>query len=111
VIAFLAAPKTTTTFIVFSVAIGFTYLATVPPTVGLVVKLHGMRFLATLFGIVMLSHQIGGFLGAWLGGKMFEATGGYEWMWYADVMLAFAAALIHLPISEAPRFRSAAAAA
>ena len=111
VIAFLAAPKTTTTFIVFSVAIGFTYLATVPPTVGLVVKLHGMRFLATLFGIVMLSHQIGGFLGAWLGGRMFEATGGYEWMWYADVMLAFAAALIHLPISEAPRFRSAAAAA
>src|SRR5712692_1671413 len=111
VIAFLAAPKTTITFIVFSVAIGFTYLATVPPTVGLVVKLHGMRFLATLFGIVMLSHQIGGFLGAWLGGRMFEATGGYEWMWYADVMLAFAAALIHLPISEAPRFRSAAAAA
>src|SRR6266513_1495075 len=111
VIAFLAAPKTTTTFIVFSVAIGFTYLATVPPTVGLVVKLHGMRFLATLFGIVMLSHQIGGFLGAWLGGRMFETTGSYEWMWYADVMLAFAAALIHLPISEAPRFRSAAAVA
>src|SRR5438876_495834 len=111
VIAFLAAPKTTTTFLVFAVVIGFTYLATVPPTVGLVVKLHGMRFLATLFGIVMLSHQIGGFLGAWLGGKLFEATGGYEWMWYADVMLAFAAALIHLPISEAPRFRSAAAAA
>src|SRR5437879_12946627 len=70
-----------------------------------------MRFLATLFGIVMLSHQIGGFLGAWLGGKMFEATGGYEWMWYADVMLAFAAALIHPPINAAPRFRSAAAAA
>src|SRR5438445_747702 len=105
VIAFLAAPKTTTTFLVFAVVIGFTYLATVPPTVGLVVKLHGMRFLATLFGIVMLSHQIGGFLGAWLGGKLFEATGGYEWMWYADVMLAFAAALIHLPISEAPRCR------
>jgi len=111
VIAFLAAPKTTTTFIVFSMAIGFTYLATVPPTVGLVVKLHGMRFLATLFGIVMLSHQIGGFLGAWLGGRMFETTGSYAWMWYADVMLAFAAALIHLPISEAPRFRSAAAVA
>src|SRR5438552_2312066 len=111
VIAFLAAPKTTTTFLVFAVVIGFTYLATVPPTVGLVVELNGMRFLATLFGIVMLSHQIGGFLGAWLGGKLFEATGGYEWMWYADVMLAFAAALIHLPISEAPRFRSAAAAA
>src|SRR6266566_4130444 len=107
VIAFLAAPKTTTTFLVFAVVIGFTYLATVPPTVGLVVKLHGMRFLATLFGIVMLSHQIGGFLGAWLGGKMFEATGGYEWMWYADVMLAFAAALIHMPIREAPRLKPA----
>lgn len=68
VLTFLAAPKTTATFMIFSVVIGFTYLATVPPTVGLVGKLHGMRFLATLFGIVMLSHQVGGFLGAWLGG-------------------------------------------
>jgi predicted MFS family arabinose efflux permease len=108
VMAFLAAPKTTTTFLVFSIFIGFTYLATVPPTVGLVGRLHGMRFLATLFGIVMLSHQIGGFLGAWLGGKFFEATGSYDWMWYADIVLAFAAALIHLPISEAPRLRPAA---
>src|SRR5436305_2002594 len=80
VIAFLAAPKTTASFIGFAVVIGFTYIATVPPTVGLVAKLHGMRFLATLFGIVMLPHQIGGFLGAWLGGKLFEATGGYQWM-------------------------------
>jgi predicted MFS family arabinose efflux permease len=109
VMAFLAAPKTATTFVVFSIVIGFTYLATVPPTVGLVGRLHGMRFLATLFGIVMLSHQIGGFLGAWLGGRFFEATGSYDWMWYADIVLAFAAALIHLPISEAPRLRPAAA--
>ena len=111
VMAFLAAPKTTTTFLIFSVVIGFTYLATVPPTVGLVGKLHGVRFLATLFGIVMLSHQVGGFLGAWLGGRLFESTGSYDWMWYADVVLAFAAALIHLPIDEAPKLKIAAAAA
>ena len=59
--------------------------------------------MATLFGIVMLSHQLGGFLGAWLGGKLFEATGGYDWMWYADIMLAIGAALIHLPIRETRR--------
>src|SRR5207247_10396255 len=80
VIAFLAAPKTTTSFIGFAVVIGFTYLATVPPTVGLVAKLHGMRFLATLFGIVMLSHQIGGFLGAWTAEQLFEATCGHTRM-------------------------------
>ena len=101
VLAFLAAPKTATTFMIFAVALGFTYLATVPPTIGLVGKLHGMRFLATLFGIVMLSHQVGGFLGAWLGGYVFERTGSYDWLWYADIMLAVGAALIHLPIKEA----------
>lgn len=110
VLAFLAAPKTSATFLVFAVVIGFTYLATVPPTVGLVAKLHGMRFMATLFGMVMLSHQIGGFLGAWLGGKLFESTGSYDWMWYLDIILALAAALIHLPIKEAPPPRAMAAA-
>ena len=109
VLWFLAAPKTTTTFMIFSVVMGFTFLATVPPTVGLVAKLHGMRFMATLFGIVMLSHQVGGFLGAWLGGVLFERTGSYDWMWYIDIMLAVAAALIHLPIKEAPRGQPAAA--
>ncbi len=103
VLVFMAAPKTSTTFLIFAVVIGFTYLATVPPTVGLVAKLHGMRFMATLFGTVMLSHQIGGFLGAWLGGKLFEATGSYDWMWYIDIVLAIGAALIHLPIKEAPK--------
>jgi len=110
VLAFLAAPKTTATFIIFSVVIGFTYLATVPPTVGLVGKLHGMRFLATLFGIVMLSHQVGGFLGAWLGGMLFERTGSYDSMWIIDIVLAAAAGLIHLPIKEAPKLRPALAA-
>ena len=107
VLCFLAAPKTTTTFLIFSVVMGFTFLATVPPTIGLVAKLHGMRFMATLFGIVMLSHQFGGFLGAWLGGVLFERTGSYDWMWYIDIMLAVGAALIHLPIKEAPRLQPA----
>lgn len=107
VLAFLAAPKTTATFMMFSVVIGFTYLATVPPTVGLVGKLHGMRFLATLFGIVMFSHQLGGFLGAGLGGILFQRTGSYNSMWIIDSMLAAAAALIHVPIKEAPKLRPA----
>ena len=75
ILAFFLAPKTPAAFFLFAAGIGFTYLSTVPPTVGLVAKLLGVRYLATLFGIVMLSHQIGGFLGAWLGGKAFEATG------------------------------------
>jgi len=107
VLAFVFAPKTTSTFLVFAVVLGFTYLSTVPPTVGLVGKLHGMRYVATLFGIVMFSHQIGGFLGAWLGGYVFERTGSYDWLWYIDIMLAIGAALIHMPIKEAPRLRPA----
>jgi predicted MFS family arabinose efflux permease len=107
VLTFLVAPKTTATFLVFAVVIGATYLATVPPTVGLVGKLHGMRFLATLFGIVMLSHQVGAFLGAWLGGMLFERTGSYDTMWVIDIALAAGAALIHLPIKEERALRPA----
>ncbi|HEX5612539.1 MAG TPA: MFS transporter [Burkholderiales bacterium] len=107
VLAFMFAPKTATTFMIFSVVLGVTFLSTVPPTVGLVGKLHGIRYVATLFGIVMLSHQVGGFLGAWLGGQVFERTGSYDWVWYIDIMLAVGAALIHLPIKEAPRLRPA----
>lgn len=109
VLAFMAAPKTTTTFLVFSVVIGFTYLATVPPTIGLVGRLHGTRYLATLFGVVMLSHQFGGFAGAWAGGYVFERTGSYDWAWTADVLLAIVAALMHLPIREQPPVRAVAA--
>jgi predicted MFS family arabinose efflux permease len=81
---------------------GLTFLSTVPPTAGLVVKFFGPSRMATLFGIVMVSHQVGGFLGAYMGGKAFEWTGSYDWMWYADIVLAVGAALIHLPIGEAP---------
>jgi len=100
ILAFFLAPKTSGAFFLFAAGIGFTYLSTVPPTVGLVAKLLGARYIATLFGIVMLSHQIGGFLGAWLGGKAFEATGSYDWMWLADITLCLFAAVVHLPIRE-----------
>lgn len=107
VLGFVLAPKTATTFMVFAVVLGVTYLSTVPPTVGLVGKLHGVRYVATLFGIVMLSHQVGGFTGAWLGGYLFERTGSYDWLWYVDIMLAVGAALIHMPIREAAKPRPA----
>ena len=101
VLVFLLAPKTEAVVLVFAAFIGLTYLSTVPPTAGLVAKFFGTAHMATLFGFVMLSHQIGGFLGAWLGGKAFEWTGSYDWMWYADIVLAAGAALINLPIREA----------
>jgi MFS family permease len=99
---YLIAPKTALTFYVFAAALGLTWLATVPPTAGLVGKLFGTRYLATLFGLTLLSHQIGGFFGAWLGGLSIARFGNYNWMWYADIVLALAAALINLPIREAP---------
>ncbi|WP_409266442.1 MFS transporter [Massilia sp. BHUDP2] len=111
IVLYLLAPKTALTFYLFAGALGFTWLATVPPTAGLVGKLFGMRYLATLFGLTLLSHQIGGFFGAWLGGLSFVRFGDYTWMWYADILLALAAALINLPIREAKLVRPAPAAA
>ena len=102
VLCFLLAPKTGTVVLVFAAVMGVTFLSTVPPTAGLVAKFFGPANMATLFGIVMLTHQIGGFLGAWLGGRVFEATGNYDWVWYIDILLAAGAALVHLPIREAP---------
>jgi MFS family permease len=112
VLAFLFAPKTGTVVLVFAAVMGLSYLSTVPPTAGLVARFFGPANMATLFGLVMLTHQVGAFLGSWLGGKVFEMTGSYDWLWYADIVLAAGAALIHLPIPE-PRLpaRSTAAAA
>lgn len=99
---YLAAPKTSATFYAFAAVLGFTWLATVPPTAGLIGKLFGVRYLATLFGLTTLTHQIGGFFGAWLGGIALVKFGDYSWMWYADIALALAAAFVNLPIREAP---------
>ncbi|TAK71248.1 MAG: MFS transporter [Betaproteobacteria bacterium] len=107
---YLMAPRTPLTFYVFAAVLGLSWLATVPPTAGLVGKLFGTRYLATLFGLTLLSHQIGGFFGAWLGGLAVDLSGNYDWMWYADIALATAAALVNLPIREKqPKFAAAAA--
>jgi predicted MFS family arabinose efflux permease len=107
---FLMAPKTALTFYVFAAVLGVTWLSTVPPTAGLVGKLFGPRYLATLFGLTLFSHQIGGFFGAWLGGIAISRSGSYDWMWYADIALATAASLVNLPIREAhPKLAAAAA--
>ncbi|MBP7351521.1 MAG: MFS transporter [Comamonas sp.] len=112
ILLYLAAPKEPATFYIFALALGATWLATVPPTAGLTAKLFGTRYLATLFGLTLLSHQVGGFLGAWLGGIAITTTGSYEWMWWADAVLALLAALVNLPIREArlPAHTAAAAA-
>ncbi len=97
---YLMMPQSPLTFYIFAVGLGLTWLATVPPTAAAVGKLFGVRYLATLFGLVLLTHQVGGFLGAYLGGLAIERFGNYEWMWYADMFLAFLAAVLNLPIRE-----------
>jgi predicted MFS family arabinose efflux permease len=97
---YIVMPKTAANIYIFAAALGVTWLATVPPTAGLVGKLFGTRYLATLFGLTLLSHQVGGFLGAWLGGVVLARNASYEWMWYADIALALLAAIINLPIRE-----------
>ena len=101
VLLFLLAPKTVEVMLLFAAVMGVTFLSTVPLTAGLVVRFFGPAHMATLFGLVMVTHQMGGFLGAWLGGKVFEATGSFDAVGVADIALALAAALIHLPIKEA----------
>ncbi len=97
---YLIAPKVPAVFYLFALGLGFTWLATVPPTATLVGKLFGMRYLATLFGLTLLSHQIGGFLGAYLGGLVLHSDGNYQLMWYLDIGLSLFACLVNLPIKE-----------
>ena len=98
---YLLMPRSAAVYYVFAAGLGLTWLATVPPTASLVGKLFGVRHLGTLFGLTLLSHQVGGFLGAWLGGLALTHFGDFSWMWYADMALAAGAALLNLPIREA----------
>ena len=100
VLLFLASPKDLISIILFSAALGLTYFSVIPATAGLVGKMFGPQFMATLFGFALFSHQIGGFLGAYLGGYFFSVTGDYTTVWLLDAALAVFAALIHLPIKE-----------
>ena len=97
---FLAAPKTAMTFYIFAISLGLTWLATVPPTAAAVGKLFGIRYLSTLFGLTLVSHQVGAFFGAYFGGLAINQFGDYELMWYADIVLATLAAVANLPIKE-----------
>jgi MFS family permease len=99
---FLLLPLTQVSALVFAGVMGFLWLATVPLTSGTVAQIFGVRYLSTLYGIVFLSHQVGAFLGVWLGGRIFDATGNYDPIWYAAIALGVVAAIVHTPISDAP---------
>lgn len=99
---FMLLPLSTPMVLLFSAVIGLLWLSTVPPTSGLVVVMFGTRYVATLYGLVFLSHQVGSFAGVWLGGLLYEATGSYLVVWWLCVALGAFAALVHLPIAERP---------
>ena len=99
---FLLFPVTETTAMIFGAAIGFLWLATVPLTSGTVAQIFGPRYLATLYGIVFFSHQVGSFLGVWLGGRIYDATGIYTPVWIIAIILGVLASIVHLPITDRP---------
>ena len=101
-IVFITLPMTPTTVMLFSAVMGAMWLATVPLTSGLVAHLYGIRYMGTLYGFVFLSHQLGSFLGVWLGGRMYDLTGDYTLVWWIGIGVAAFSALIHLPIRERP---------
>ncbi|MCB1368344.1 MAG: MFS transporter [Rhodobacteraceae bacterium] len=100
--AFIMLPITPTSVIVFSVAMGALWLATVPLTSGLVAHIYGLRYMGTLYGIVFFSHQLGSFLGVWLGGRMYDIYGDYTAVWWVGVGVGALSAIVHLPINERP---------
>ena len=99
---FIFTPLSGTSVLIFSAAMGILWLSTVPLTTGLIAQTQGLKFLSTLAGLVFFSHQVGGFLGAWLGGRLYDITGNYEAMWIAAILFGLAATIIHLPIKEQP---------
>jgi predicted MFS family arabinose efflux permease len=99
---FLALPLSAATALVFAAAMGFLWLGTVPLTSGLVSQIFGIRYLSTLYGIVFMSHQLGSFFGAWIAGYVYDRSGSYDAVWTASIVLALLAALVHLPIRDAP---------
>jgi MFS family permease len=102
VVAFITLPVTTGSAIVFGAVMGLLWLSTVPPTSGLVALMFGTRWMATLFGFAFFSHQVGGFLGVWLGGLLYTTSGSYDVVWWLSVALGVISAIINLPIIEKP---------
>jgi len=99
---FMLAPRSSATTLIFAAAMGLLWLSTVPLTSGLVAQFFGIEHMGTLFGIVFFSHQLGSFLGAWLGGYLFDVTGSYNVVWWLAVLLGIIAAILHLPIEDKP---------
>ncbi len=100
--AFILLPITPTTVILFSIGMGSLWLATVPLTSGLVAHIYGLRYMGTLYGIVFFSHQLGSFLGVWLGGRMYDTFGDYTAVWWIGVGIGAFSAIVHLPVKEVP---------
>ena len=100
--AFLVLPMTPTTIVIFSLSLGLLWLGTVPLTSGLVADIFGVKYMATLFGFVFFSHQMGAFAGAWLGGYVFDMTGSYQPVWVVGIVLGVVSALLHWPIRDEP---------
>lgn len=100
--AFILNPITPESVVVFSITMGALWLATVPLTSGLIAQIYGLRYMGTLYGLVFLSHQLGGFLGVWLGGSMYDIYGDYTFVWWVGVGVGAFSALIHLPVKEQP---------
>jgi predicted MFS family arabinose efflux permease len=111
VVVFIMLPPSPATAIGFGVAMGLLWLSTVPPTNALVAQIFGVQYMGMLGGFVFLAHQVGSFMGVWLGGKLFDTTGSYTVVWWLTVALGVFAALINLPVRETPIVRSQAAAA
>jgi MFS family permease len=109
VVAFISLPASPAATLIFGAVTGLLWLSTVPPTSGLVALMFGTKWLTMLFGFAFFSHQVGGFLGVWLGGLLFEATGSYNIVWWLSVFFGVASAVINLPIVEKPVTRHAAA--
>src|SRR3954463_2064540 len=109
--AFVLLPASPVTTLLFAAGMGLMWLSTVPPTSGLVSLMFGTRWLATLYGFAFFSHQVGGFLGAWMGGLLYERTGSYDIVWWLAVFFGVLSAVINLPIEEKPVLRAAPAAA
>ena len=106
-VLFLLLPSSTFTALTFGVLFGILWLATIPPTNGIVAQIFGTKYLGTLFGIVFFSHQVGSFLGAYLGGYFFDTYGSYDYAWYLSILLSVFAGFVHLPIDENPVLRTA----
>jgi predicted MFS family arabinose efflux permease len=111
ILVFILLPVTPLSAGIFGAVIGLLWLSTIPPTQGLVAVMFGTRWLTMLAGFAFFSHQVGGFLGVWLGGVLFERTGSYDVIWYFSILLGILSALINLPIVEKPVERAAPAAA